>query len=120
MLLQSLTSPAIHVIILTTIFIFVNCEKVHISPEFMREEDDTTILNRFSAFSRGDYLYTSEMKDSLKYRKEVFNISTNCIDDIIQVINDLTTYPPKLYAVQSKSYYVFQDYKTISLLMPIS
>lgn len=101
-----LAFSAIYAVIIANIVLFAHCERIHVDPATMNIVNDASLLGRFAVLSRGDYLYTSEMRDILQDSIHIFNISEACTSDIKQVTDDIASSPPKLYAVQSKYYYV--------------
>ncbi len=107
MYFKVLTLSAIYAVILSEMVQFGYCENVYLVPAIMSIADEATILDRYSALSKGDYLYTSEMRHILQDGQQKLDISLSCSFDIIQVIYDLViSKPPKLYPAQSKCYYV--------------
>ncbi len=111
---------AIYAVVLSNIVLFSSCKTDHQYPAIMNMPDDANLLDpasmnmandanlldRISIVSQGDYLYTTDVRDILQGGKQIFNISWACIADIEQVIRDIISNPPKLYAAQSKWFYI--------------
>ncbi len=103
MYFKTFTFSTIYAVILSEMVQFAYSENVYLDPAIMSIADDATILDKYSALSKGDYLYTSEMRHILQDGPQKLNISIACSIDILRIIYDLIiSNPPKLYAVQSK------------------